>query len=452
MFYSRKAAMCWIVREKSVVGQVGRCAWGRCVFCGWGKREGKETPDQFKEKVEKAFKSLPKRLKIYTSGSFFDDEQYPPWLRLWLAERLDKSCVEELQVETLPDFITYERLQPFLRRSYELIVALGLEIADDEALKLVGKYPAMTVEKFVSTSITLRNLGVKVKAYVLVNPPVPNWRDLLSKTVELALRYADEVVLINTYPHSDSPLFKMWVERKWVPLAPEEFYDVVRPWLGDPRVQIDLSNFAFKPKFPKHMRVKIVGADERALLHPYYEVWLDFLTKFYEPPKKKRILLFVPCSYRKPYYKSKTWRAIRRALREIGALRKVHMVAVSSPGVIPEEFADEYPFNAYDWPEWEETEEIKRKYIEVTKERVKRFLERHAKKYDAILIYLKPDSESFRAVVEACEELGLECKPCIKEEHYTEEVKEFKPPVAHPRLLEDLKECVREALGAGGGI
>ncbi len=437
--------MCWIVREKSVVTNVGKCSWGKCIFCGWGKRMGNETPEEIKEKFEKAISQRPKRLKVFTSGSFFDDAQFPPWLRLWLADRLDRSCVEELQLESLPDFITYEKLQPFLRRSYELIMALGLEVADNEALKALGKYPAMSVEKYVSTALTLKNLGIRVKTYVLVNPPIENWRELLPKTVDLALKHSDEVVLINTYPHSESPLFVMWVQGKWKPLPPEEFYEAVKPWLGDPRVQVDSSNFAFRPKFPKHMRKKIVGANEQALLHPYYEVWQYFLEHFYEPPKKKRILLFVPCSYRKPYYKSKTWRAIRRALREVGMLRKVHMVAISSPGVVPEEFADEYPFNAYDWPEWEETEEIKKKYIQVTKERVKRFLKAHARHYDRILVYLKPDSESFKAVMGACEELGIKCEPCIKEEHY-EEVRDFKPPVAHPKLLEDLKECLRRSL------
>jgi len=436
--------MCWIVKEKAVIGELGKCSWGACIFCGWGKRIGKDTPESFMKKVEKVLKFVPKRVKVFTSGSFFDDVQYPPWLRLWLAERLERSCVEELQVESLPDFITYEKLQPFLRRSYSLIVALGLEVADDEALKLLGKYPAMSVEKYVSIALTLKNLGVKVKTYVLVNPPIPNWRKLLNKTVNLALKYSDEVVLINTYPHSDSPLFKMWVEGKWKPLPPEEFYEVVRPWLDDPRVQVDSNNFGFRPKFPKHMRKKIVGANKEALLHPYYEVWQEFFERFYSPPKNKKILLFVPCSYKKPYYKSKTWRAIRRVLRELGVLRKVHMVAVSSPGVVPEEFADEYPFNSYDWPEWEETEEIKELYTRVTAERVKRYLEKHWRDYEAILVYLKPDSESFKAVMKACEELGVNCKPCIR--RYTEEVKSYKPPVAHPLALEDLRSCLEETL------
>ncbi len=436
--------MCWLTHEKSVIANVGKCSWGKCLFCGWGKREGTESVSHLMSKIREALSKRPKRLKIYTSGSLFDEKQFPKYFQTWLAETLDRSCVEELQVESLPDFIKYENLQPFLRRSYELIVALGLEVADDEALKLLGKYPAMSVSKYISTSLMLRNLGVKVKTYVLVNPPIPNWQPLFHKTMELALRYSDEVVIINTYPHSESPLFHLWIAGKWKPLPKERFYEVVKKYIGNPKVSLDFSNFAFKPKFPKNLRKKIIGANEETLKHPYYEVWMDFFEWFYEPPKKKEILLFVPCSYKKPYYKSKTWKAILNILRRSGVRRRVHLVAVSSPGVIPEEYANEYPFNSYDWPEWEETEYIKKLYIEVIKQRVLRFLRAHKSHYKKILVYLKPDSESFKAVMQACEELKIECIPCLTEEYYTDEVRAHKPPVTHPKALQSLKRCLQE--------
>ncbi|UXD22440.1 hypothetical protein IPA_04795 [Ignicoccus pacificus DSM 13166] len=410
-------------------------------MCGWGKRTGKDSIENLMRKVEKALSPPPKRLKIYTSGSIFDESQFPRYFQLWLAEKIDRTCTVELQVESLPDYITYERLQPFLNRSYELIVALGLEVADNEALKELGKYPAMTVEKFISITLMLRNLGVKVKTYVLVNPPVPNWKKLFPKTMEIALKYSDEVVIINTYPHSESPLFIKWIRGEWHPLPYNEFIEVITPYLRDPRVQIEFNNFAFKPKFPKYLRKKIIGANEETLLHPYYEVWMEYLTNFYEPPKKD-VLLFVPCSYRKPYYKSKTWKAILNVLRRVGMRRRTHLVAISSPGVIPEEFANDYPFNSYDWPEWEETEEIKKLYVDVIRERVRRFLKAHAHKYKIIAVYLKPDSESFKAVMEACKELGLSCIPCIPPEEYDEEMKSHKPPVTHPKALKLLYSCM----------
>jgi len=434
--------MCWVTSEKSIVANVGKCSWGRCIFCGWGKLRGKDNINDLMSKIEKVMLYRPRRVKIYTSGSLFDDFQFPREFRIWLAERLDRSCVEELQVESLPDYISYETLQPFLRRSYNLIVALGLEVADNEALKKLGKYPAMTVEKYIASVNMLRNLNVRIKTYVLVNPPLRNWIELFRSTMELSLRYSDEVVVINTYPHAHSPLFKMWIDGLWKPLSLEEFMMIVKDYVGDPRVQIEFSNFGFRPKFPNYMKKKIVGANKSTLLHPYYEVWMDYFERFYKPPKSKDILLFVPCSFKKPYYKSKTWKAILNTLRRVGMRRRTHLVAVSSPGVVPEEFANEYPFNSYDWPEWEETDDIKRLYVDVVASRVKRYLRSHASHYKAIAVYLKPDSESFEAVMRACNELNLKCIPCLTEEAYNDEVKNHKPPVTHPQALESLKECL----------
>lgn len=396
-------------------------------------------------KIRKAVREkVPKRLKIYTSGSLFDENQYPRYFQLWLAEFIDRTCVEELQVESLPSFIKYELLQPFLGRSYKLIVALGLEVADNDALRKLGKYPAMSVESYISTALTLRNLGVGTRTYVLVNPPIKDWEDLFHKTVDIALKYSDEVVLINTYPHSESPLFTLWISGKWRPLDEEHFMRIVKPYLNNPRISIDFNNFAFKPNFPKRLRKRIKGAGKEQLIHPYYEVWQDFITRFYTPPRRKSVLLFVPCSYRKPYYKSKTWKAILNVLRRVGLRSVTHLVAISSPGVVPEEFSNEYPFNSYDWPEWEETEEIKRLYIKVNKERIKRYLLRHKDKYKVIAYYLKPSSESAKALEEACKELGLECIKCLPEEVFEKVRKEVtSSEITHELSLKSLEECLK---------
>jgi hypothetical protein len=437
--------MCWHIKERSLVANVGRCSWGKCIFCGWGKKEGKGSVNELIEKIKSTLRRPPKRLKIYTSGSIFDEKQFPRHFQLWLAEALDRTCVKELQLESLPEFISYERIQPLLNRSYKLIVALGLEVADDEALKALGKYPAMSVSKYIAACTFLRSLGVKVKTYVLANPPVEGWLEKFHKTMKIALNYSDEIVIINTYPHSESPLFLKWVKGEWTPLTREEFMEIVKPYLKYHGVELEFSNFVFRPRFPKYLRKKIVGANKDTLLHPYYNVWQEYLSKFYTPPTRKKFLLFVPCSYKKPYFRSKTWKAILNVLRREGLRRKVHVVAVSSPGVVPEEFTDEYPFNSYDWPEWEETTDIKRLYIDVTKRRVKNYLLVHKHHYEKILIYLKPESESFKAVMEACREARIECISCLSEEVY-EEVKEYKPAVIHPKALKALSDCLKRVI------
>jgi len=59
---------------------------------------------------------------------------------------------------------------------------------------------------------------------------------------------------------------------------------------------------------------------------------------------------------------------------------------------------------------WEETEEVKRDYIEITRVRVKKFLEKHEHRYRYIFAYFHLESETLKAIEEAVRELGLEHK------------------------------------------
>jgi archaeosine synthase len=67
--------------------------------------------------------------------------------------------------------------------------------------------------------------------------------------------------------------------------------------------------------------------------------WLEFISNHYVPPKA-RILLMYPCSAKKPYYESRSYKRLFETLSKLGKKRKeVHVVTISEPfGLIPEEF------------------------------------------------------------------------------------------------------------------
>jgi predicted RNA-binding protein len=115
---------------------------------------------------------------------------------------------------------------------------------------------------------------------------------------------------------------------------------------------------------------------------------------------------------------------------------------LSSPGVIPYEYTDFYPFNKYDWPEWEETPEVKEKYIEVTQKRVENYLKTHA--YKKYFCYMKLDSESYIALKQACKKLKIELVNCLDEETY-DKIKTEKNPLTFPSALEDLKNILTKS-------
>ena len=127
---------------------------------------------------------------------------------------------------------------------------------------------------------------------------------------------------------------------------------------------------------------------------------------------------------------------------------------MSTPGVIPYEFSYEYPFNSYDWPEWLETDEVKRDYIEITKMRVKKFFEKHGNHYKLIFAYFHLESETLQAIRLAFEELNMTDKLIVVLDYETyikiksELGKERVGAsiVRHPLALSKLKEVLNKYL------
>ncbi|NPA86579.1 MAG: hypothetical protein GXO00_01035 [Candidatus Diapherotrites archaeon] len=414
----------WIVLEH------GRCGWGACYFCGWGKREAKTHLEELKEKYLRFLeKNRGKRIvKVFSSGSHLDFNQYPADFVRFLVEKAKEYGFEEIILESLLKYITEESLDAVKIPGIKVTIAVGLEVADDEIL---NKYllKGMTVEDYERAGNLLREKGFGLRTYVLVNGhPVLHanpdlQRKLLKRTLEIARRHSDSIVVINAYPHQHSRLMLDWIRGDWRPLDENAFFDLVESvleelgaqrrkrnlyFLDGVPVELDFSNFAFVPKIPVPLRERIVGASVENLRHPHFEVWQDFFARFYEPPRERDCAFFLPCSYRKPYRRSKTHREVRRHIAGFPFFKRLHWIVVSTPGVVPYEFHHHYPFTHYDWPEREETPELMEEYKKVIKERVKRYLERHGDHYKRFIAYFHCSSETLEAIREAFRELGME--------------------------------------------
>ena len=428
----------------TIVIESGKCAWGKCVFCGFGKNIGiQPNVEKLKEifiKKMKKFEDVNIRtLKIFCSGSFLDDNQFPPEFRKYVNDYCSTHGIENLVIETRPEFITSEKLKDFSNVS--LCVAIGLEVADDKILRKLNK--GITLQDYEDAVNILRENNVRVRTYLLANPPfVENNKNYLHDSVNYALKFSDEVNINNTYPHSKSDLFNYWVEGKWSPLDENQFKKIIDEFGSNPKVTYDFNNFSFVPRFPKHMQKWLKGVGEEYLTHPYYEVWQDYLVRFYKRPKNRKYALFLPCSYRKPYSRSKTHKEILKKLKELPFYSEIHRIVVSTPGVIPCEFDSWYPFNKYDWPEWEETPEIKERIVEVNRERLKSYLKTH--KYEKYFNFLKPDSDSGRALRLACRDLNIDIIECVDIDAYERLTQEgVKNPIISKECLKHLTYTLR---------
>ncbi len=409
--------------------EYGRCSWGACYFCGWGKKTARTTIEELKNKYLKFLEKHENApiIKLFSSGSMIDPRQFPLDFTRWLIEQAKKHGVSEIVIEGKADDVTYENLESIRVEEIRITIAIGLEVADDIILLEYYKKNTKVID-YMKAGELLRREGFGLRTYIIVNghPKIYHnlevQEELLDRSIILAGKYSDSIVIINAYPHQNTRLVIDWIEDRWKPLDKIQFQNLVEgvmERIGGRRieedlyiynnipVEIDHSNFAFIPKIPRRYWKKIKGVGKDILLHPHFQVWQDYFTRFYQPPKGKEYALLLPCSYRKPYKKSKTHRAILSAISGYPWFHRMHLIVVSTPGVIPWEFHDRYPFTHYDWPEWLETEEVKREYIEVTKERVKNYFRVHGARYKLFFAYFHLESETLEAIRRAFRELGI---------------------------------------------
>ncbi len=440
--------------ECVVIVSSGKCAWGKCIFCPFG---GKEKPklsvEDLKSIVLKRIESKKKKkggievLKFFNSGSFFDEKQIPVEFREELFKICKKYGIKKLIVESAPAFLTEKNLREFshLCKKYNIqgSVAIGLEIWDDEILEKIKK--PFRVKDYIEKCELCKKFGISVRTYLMVNLPfVKNIKESLMLSIKNVAKYSESIALINAYARPNTEFFEIWLKGQWKPLSKKEFYGIVE------EVKKRFEGLEIDSYFDDYITLPIPGKEKREflrgvgidyLLHPYFNVWHDYIIKIYEKPKIKKYLLFLPCSYKKPYSKSATHKAIINSLLKLKEYPQLHQVMISNAGVIPREFENYYPFNAYDWEEWKETEKVKEYYYKITHERILNYLKAH--KYEKYFVYLKPDSLSYKAVMDAGKKLNIEIVDCVNKDIY-EEFKDLKNRALLNALVKKIKESLRD--------
>ena len=108
----------------------------------------------------------------------------------------------------------------------------------------------------------------------------------------------------------------------------------------------------------------------------------------YEP--KHKFAIFSLCTSTRPYLKSPKWKAFYNNFGHVADL-----VICSNGGIIPIEYQYCYPFLAYDAHGNSAYDEL---YKEKFKERLDKFLELHASKWDKIVLSFLPSSRNREVV------------------------------------------------------
>jgi radical SAM enzyme (TIGR01210 family) len=145
-----------------------------CLMCDLWKNTTDEPvpagaiPQQIRQVIQK----IPgvKHIKLYNSGSFFDEKAIPKNDYKEIARLLDPF--ETVIVESHPGFVNNSSLafRDLLRGKLE--IALGLEIVQTDVLRKLNK--KLTLEQFVKTVDFLSVNEIPTRAFILLKPPFLN--------------------------------------------------------------------------------------------------------------------------------------------------------------------------------------------------------------------------------------------------------------------------------------
>jgi archaeosine synthase beta-subunit len=172
------------------------CPW-KCVMCDlWHNTTEKRVPvGAIPQQIRWALSQLPSAtiLKLYNSGSFFDEGAIPQedWREIAAACR----NFSHLIVECHPRLIGPKVLEFLALVSCTCEIAMGLETAHTAALSGLNK--RITIADYGNAARFLVDNGIAVRTFLLVHPPFVAPADQipwLKRSIELAFECGSQVV------------------------------------------------------------------------------------------------------------------------------------------------------------------------------------------------------------------------------------------------------------------
>ena len=185
----------------TVIFRTRGCAWwwkSGCTFCGYFNDVRDDvTADDLFAQWDEAKRRLDdfegcSMIKIYTSGTFFEDRENPPeWQDAILRETHEREL--HLVIEAQAQMCMPEKISWVAERHPGCTVAIGLEAYDDTVLRFhVNK--GFSTKQWHRSVEMLKDNGLRVKTYLLFKPPFMSEGDALRLTTKWVADVA---------PHSD---------------------------------------------------------------------------------------------------------------------------------------------------------------------------------------------------------------------------------------------------------
>jgi radical SAM enzyme (TIGR01210 family) len=178
-------------------------------------------------------------LKIFNSGSFFDDSEVPQQVRTHIYEKISKiPKITEFIVESRPEFITYENLtnlNKLLPEKYTEI-GIGLESVDDH-IRNTYIHKGLSYKDFLHAVKLCHDNDIGVKAYLLFKPPFLNEQAAIDDCISSIQTLIDlniETISINPCNVQKGSFAEyLWYQKRYRPPWFYSLFECLRKALGD---------------------------------------------------------------------------------------------------------------------------------------------------------------------------------------------------------------------------
>jgi radical SAM enzyme (TIGR01210 family) len=207
-----------------------RSDMGGCTMCSY-LLDGSNVnikPHQIVEQFETAYMSIsdlsfPLSIKLYTSGSFLDEEEIPLEARENILKRIGKDeRVSEVVIESRPEYITPESVKSVrsVLSDKEIEFGVGLETINDK-VRQVCINKGFTTKEFLEAVESAQSENIGIRAYVLLKPPFLTERDALldvKQTIQQAVEIGVTTISINPVNVQKKTLVeKLWNRHSYRP-------------------------------------------------------------------------------------------------------------------------------------------------------------------------------------------------------------------------------------------
>ncbi len=220
-----------IVDSFAFILHTSGCRWakqGGCTMCGYFKESYDVSEEEIFEQINFVLSKYKgeKIVKIYTSGSFLDENELSIEMQNYIIKKFEKAG--KIVIESRPEFI--KAIENLKNKNIE--VAMGLESANNKVLEYsINK--GFKFENWKKAAEKVKEYGKSLRVYILIKPPFLAEDDAIKDAVYSVEKVKDIADIISFNPvaiHSKTLVEILWKKNIYRP-----------PWLWSVSKIIDES-------------------------------------------------------------------------------------------------------------------------------------------------------------------------------------------------------------------